>query len=237
MSEKLPAIQFYPGDWKKDPGVQALSFHDRGVWFEILLLMHESDQRGKLLLNGRPMPLEALSQLLGIDKQILQCTLDTLINYGVVSVCEETKALACRRMIRDEKLRQIRTEAGKKGGNPILLNQNSTTQLKLIPTPSSSTSSSKKKDSPLPPQAVDNSNARPGVGVVPSGKGGSGGFRIELKLKDADIQAARKKAPGWDIYHLMRIYDEGVPRRGIPNKPAPAFIEWCGSYTHGKPPN
>ena len=30
---KLPAIQFYPGDWHKDQGVQALDLTQRGAWF------------------------------------------------------------------------------------------------------------------------------------------------------------------------------------------------------------
>jgi hypothetical protein len=137
---KLPAIQFYPGDWRKDPGVQALSFHDRGVWFEIILLMHESDERGKLLLNGKPMPEPALARLLGLDNQNLTTTLTTLLDFGVASRCEETGAIMCRRMLRDENLRNIRKEAGSKGGNPILLKQKPTTQLKQKPTPSSSTS-------------------------------------------------------------------------------------------------
>jgi hypothetical protein len=143
---KLPAIQFYPGDWRKDPGVQALSFHDRGVWFEILLLMHESDERGKLMLNGQKMPDQALARLLGLDNQNLTTTLTTLLDYGVASVCETTGALMCRRMVNDEKLRTIRKNAGKKGGNPVLLkqkaNQNTTPQVKQIPTPSSSSSTS-----------------------------------------------------------------------------------------------
>lgn len=137
---KLPAIQFYVGDWKKDSGVQSLSYHDRGVWFEILCLMHESDQRGKLLLNGKKMPEDALARVLGLDNQSLTTTLTTLLTYGVTSVCEETGALCSRRMIRDEKLRQIRKEAGSKGGNPILVNQKSTTGVKQNPTPSSSSS-------------------------------------------------------------------------------------------------
>jgi len=137
---KLPAIQFYPGDWRKDPGVQALSFHDRGVWFEIILLMHESDERGKLLLNGKPMPETALARLLGLDNQNLTTTLTTLLEFGVASRCEETGAIICRRMIRDENLRNIRKEAGKKGGNPVLVKQKSTTVVKQKSTPSSSTS-------------------------------------------------------------------------------------------------
>jgi hypothetical protein len=139
---KLPAFQFYPGDWRKDPGVQALDFHDRGVWFEVLCLMHESEERGKLTLNGAPMPEDALARLLGLDKQILTTTLTTLLTYGVASRCDESGAIICRRMIRDENLRKIRANAGKMGGNPVLLKQNPTTHLKQIPTPSSSSSSS-----------------------------------------------------------------------------------------------
>jgi hypothetical protein len=147
---KLPAFQFYPADWRKDPGVQSLSFHDRGVWFEIVCLMHESEQRGKLMLGGQAMPESALARLLGLDKQNLTNTLTTLFEYGVVSRCEHTGALINRRMIRDEKIRKIRAESGKMGGNPALLNQNSNqrgnqnpkTMLKQKSTPSSSSSTS-----------------------------------------------------------------------------------------------
>jgi hypothetical protein len=118
----------------------------------MICLMHESENRGKLTLNGRPMPEDALARLLGLDKQILTTTLTTLLTYGVASTCEETGAIMCRRMIRDENLRQIRTEAGKKGGNPVLLKQNPTTGLKQNPTPSSSSSSSSSEEIPPNPQ-------------------------------------------------------------------------------------
>lgn len=117
---KLPAFQFYPADWRKDPGVQSLSFHDRGVWFEILCLMHESEQRGKLLLGGQPMPDAALARLLGLDKQNLTNTLNTLISYGVASRCDKSGALMSRRMVRDEESRNKSKEAGHLGGNPKL---------------------------------------------------------------------------------------------------------------------
>lgn len=143
---KRPSFQFYPADWRKDPGVQALTYHDRGVWFEIICLLHESEERGKLLLNGRPMPDDALARLLGLDKQKLNQTLSILIEFGVAQRCEETGALMNRRMVRDEALSKIRAESGKKGGNPVLLNQNPkqkpTTRLNQNPTPSSSSSSS-----------------------------------------------------------------------------------------------
>lgn len=158
MSNKLPAFQFYPGDWRKDSGIQSLSFHDRGVWFEILCLMHESEQRGKLTLNGRPMPEEALARLLGLDKQNLTKALATLIDYGVASR-DENGALINRRMVRDENLRKIRQEAGKMGGNPALVKQNPTKTKNGLnqnpnqtPTPSVSVSISEEREGAREPE-------------------------------------------------------------------------------------
>jgi hypothetical protein len=154
---KLPSWQFYPGDWRKDPGVQSLSYHDRGVWHELLLLMFESSDRGKLLLNGRPFPEDSLARLLGLDKQSLTTTITTLLASGVASRDPQTGALFNRRMVRDEEIRRIRAEAGIKGGNPVLLIQNRTSQDKQEittrvnqnPTPSSSFSSSSSKNKHL----------------------------------------------------------------------------------------
>jgi len=138
---KLPAFQFYPGDWRKDPGIQSLDYFDRGVWFEIMCFMHESTERGVLLLNGRPMTDDSLARLLGLDNQKLSSTLTRLMESGVAHRRDDG-AIFNRRMIRDEQIRYIRAEAGKRGGNPNLLNQKSTTQVIQKPTPSSSSSSS-----------------------------------------------------------------------------------------------
>ena len=139
---KLPAFQFYPGDWRKDMGVQSLSFHDRGVWWEMLCLMHESERRGVLVLNGTAMGEEILARLLGLDKQILTTALTNLLTSGVASREQDTGAIYSRRMVKDEKLRKVRAESGKKGGNPALLNQTYNQTAKQNPTPSSSSSSS-----------------------------------------------------------------------------------------------
>lgn len=143
---KLPAIQWYPGDWLKDPGVSALSYEDRGIWFHILMHMFNSEPRGKLTLNGQAMPVEALSRLLGLDNQKTTTTLTTLLTYGVASVEPDTGIMYCRRMVKDEKTRQIRIESGSLGGNPVLLKQKSTTKVKQKSTPSSSSSSSSSDD-------------------------------------------------------------------------------------------
>jgi biotin operon repressor len=99
---KLPALQFYPGDWKKDIGVQSLSMHDRGVWLEMLFLMHDSTRRGVLLLGDKPMPVEVLARLLGLTKESISETIDHLVSYGVTERESRTGALINRRMLREE---------------------------------------------------------------------------------------------------------------------------------------
>lgn len=147
---KLPSFQFYPGDWKRDAGVQALSYEERGIWFELMLMMFESPERGKLIFRtGTPIPEDAVARALGLDKQKVNQILSKLLEYGVASKDEETGIIYCRRMVRDAELSQKRAEAGKMGGNPNLLNQNlskTEAKRKQKPTPSSSSSISKEKE-------------------------------------------------------------------------------------------
>lgn len=113
---KLPAMQWYPGDWRKDPGVQALDYYDRGVWRELLDVMHESPERGRLVFpTGAPMPDSAIARLLGITEAEWKQIRSRLLSHGVASE-DEDGVLYNRRMVRDEHLRHVRAEAGRKGG-------------------------------------------------------------------------------------------------------------------------
>jgi len=123
MADKLPFIQFFTGDWKKDPGIQALDYEARGVWFEMLIIMHESDSRGKLTLNGDKMPDEALARLLGLDEAKTKQILGKILSYGVASEEQDTGIIYCRRMLRDIDLRKKRAEAGSKGGKQRAINK------------------------------------------------------------------------------------------------------------------
>jgi hypothetical protein len=87
--------------------------------------MFESSERGYLLLNGKPMSLDALARNLGLDKQILSTSLTTLLTSGVCHRRESDGALYSKRMVRDEGIRLKRSNAGSRGGNPVLLKQNS----------------------------------------------------------------------------------------------------------------
>jgi hypothetical protein len=125
---KWPFLKFATGDWLKDPAVRSLDPWDRGVWFDMLCLMHEGEQRGKLLLNGRAIPDHVVARMLGLSYEDgpgdfnrgFKTTLSTLEQMGVVAREQSTNALMNRRMVRDEILHQIAVESGRRGGSPIL---------------------------------------------------------------------------------------------------------------------
>lgn len=113
-SKKQPYMPFYIGDWKKDLGVQSLSFYDRQVWFELLMLMHDSEERGVLILNGQVPTYTHLCMLLHQHPTKLANSIARIKAAGVCSVREDG-AIYCRRMVQDTELSKIRSEAGTKG--------------------------------------------------------------------------------------------------------------------------
>jgi len=116
---KQPAIQFYWGDWKKDPAVQSCSLAARALWFEMLCCMSESSERGYLLTSaGKPMSDEQLTRTASADnvKQVRELKAE-LQEAGVFSIDAQGRIFN-RRMVRDESLIAVRREAGGKGGRP-----------------------------------------------------------------------------------------------------------------------
>jgi len=131
MPRHLPAFQFYPGDWRKDPAIQSLDYSDRGIWWELICFMHEAEERGQLKVNGRWLSDDQIAKLLGIPKQDWKQTRSKLEAAGVPGVDEETGGIYNRRMVRDEALRLQKVEAGRKGGQrsrpPTTRKQNGST--------------------------------------------------------------------------------------------------------------
>jgi hypothetical protein len=148
-SKKRPAIQFYPGDWRKDPGVQSLDYYARGVWFELLMIMHESEQRGRLILNGHAMTDADVAKFLGLSASKTKQTLAKLLSKGVASREQKTGALICRRMLRENEISAKRAAAGASGGQA---KRKQKTEAKQPSSSSSSSSTSvKKEESPPTP--------------------------------------------------------------------------------------
>jgi hypothetical protein len=120
---KQPYMPFYCGDWKKDLGVQMLSFHDRHVWFEMLMLMHDAERRGILRVGGRPLTLGQIAKLINLDNQTFLQAFEQIKNHNVCSI-DEDGAIYSRSMVKRAETSVKRAISGSLGGNPSLLNQN-----------------------------------------------------------------------------------------------------------------
>lgn len=141
---KRPAFQFYPADWRKDAALQSCSMAAQGLWVNLMCVMHECEPYGHLSVNARPMKTEQIARLVGLSPKECAALLTELADAGVSGVADGL--LMSRRMVRDERLRNVRADAGRLGGNPALLggkvNQPDNQTSKQSPTPSSSSSSS-----------------------------------------------------------------------------------------------
>jgi hypothetical protein len=167
---KRPAFQFYPGDWLRDPAVRSVSLAARGLWTDMLCLMFESDRKGYLCVNGKPVSAAVLARMTGGTTDEVSQLLTELEASGVFSRTEHGMIYS-RRMVRDENKRQLCKEAGKRGGNPVLLNGSTLkghskgsprvgVKPKLTPSSSSSSSETSEEVSPPLPPNLDTAEFR-----------------------------------------------------------------------------
>ena len=119
MTTRDPWMKFFPSDWRSDPRLRMCGLSARGLWIEMLSLMHESDPYGHLLVSGIAPTDAQLGVLVGAPSDQIPDMLGELETAGVFS---RTRAgvIYSRRMTRDEKRRQTGRKNGKFGGNPSL---------------------------------------------------------------------------------------------------------------------
>jgi hypothetical protein len=116
---KLDWMQFYPVAWRSDISLRRVSFAARGLWIDMLTIMHEAKPRGVLLVEGEIVKTDFLARLLGADVGEVERLLAELESAGVFSR-KKNGAIYSRRMEADEARRMKQSINGKKGGNPIL---------------------------------------------------------------------------------------------------------------------
>lgn len=113
-ASKRPAFQFYPSDWRTDPGLRLCSIPARGLWIEMLCLMHEGEPYGHLTRQGNPLTSVALARLCGEAVGDIEQWLAELRDNGVYSL-SDAGAIVSRRMVRDEQIRSTRAAGGELG--------------------------------------------------------------------------------------------------------------------------
>jgi hypothetical protein len=117
-----PFMKFYPQDWRADEKLRMCSLAARGLWLEMLALMHRSERYGQLLISGH-VPTDAqLAVQVGAPPSEVSALLAELESAGVFSRAA-IGAIYSRRMTRDAKKAKIARQNGKTGGNPSLRKQ------------------------------------------------------------------------------------------------------------------
>ena len=82
---KLPWMKFYPVDWRGDEGLRMSSLAARGLWMEMLTVMHGAEPRGSLRVNGAPLTSPQLAKLAGASPKETHALLRELEKAGVFS--------------------------------------------------------------------------------------------------------------------------------------------------------
>lgn len=120
MSERRqPWMKWYPADWRADPGLRMCSFAARGLWADLLALMHEGEPYGHLTINGRVPTSRKLAVMLGGTAKEIDALIAELMDAGVPSRTDDG-VIYSRRMVRDKAKQDTDRANGKGGGNPRL---------------------------------------------------------------------------------------------------------------------
>src|ERR1700735_3171018 len=93
--------KFYWADWRSDPKLRMCSLGARGLWMELLSLMHSSDEFAHLLVNGNSPSEQQLAILCGASVAEIRKFKAELEAVGVPGVREDGVWFS-RRMVRDK---------------------------------------------------------------------------------------------------------------------------------------
>lgn len=175
---KRPSFQFYPNDWTSNPNLRRCTFAEKGIWLDVMCLMHDQEPYGILrwplkeiaeAVKCRPADLSALVRkgvLKGDDKRLIDPFI--YVPRSGRKDGEPVELLAAQdgpiwyssRMVKDEYVRTIRGESTRFGEE-----QGAAPKVAHKPSPkpplgdgsssssSSSSSPSVKGDTPLKPPA------------------------------------------------------------------------------------
>lgn len=115
-------MKFYTSDWRSDPALRMCSMAARGLWIEMICLMHEANPYGHLLVKGQSLTDAQLAALVGTPPDQITALLGEL---GAAGVFSKTRAgvIYSRRLTRMAKKAATARNNGRKGGNPSLRNK------------------------------------------------------------------------------------------------------------------
>ncbi|WP_144445568.1 hypothetical protein [Inquilinus limosus] len=116
MPSKRPWMKFFPSDWQADQLLGMCSLAARGLWMEMLAIMHRADPHGHLLVNGKKPSDEQLAALARAPVDQVRALTHELEEAGVFSR-SRNGTIYSRRMTTDEKKRKDGETAALTGGS------------------------------------------------------------------------------------------------------------------------
>lgn len=115
-----PWFKFYASDWRGDAGLRQCSYAARGLWIDLLSIMHEANPYGFLLVNGKQQDARRIAAMLGGTERQVSALLAELEAAGVFSR-DEDGTIFSRRMLKDKAKAERDRANGQRGGNPDLV--------------------------------------------------------------------------------------------------------------------
>ena len=123
-----PYLPLYVQDYLTDEKLNACSAATQGIYIKIMCVLHKSEQYGTILLKQKdkqnPSNIKnfayKIAKLLPFTEEEIENALSELIDEGVMTLSEDT--LFQKRMVKDNKISEIRSSAGSKGAEARLQN-------------------------------------------------------------------------------------------------------------------
>lgn len=115
--KRRPWFKFHTQDWRADPNLRMCSPAARGLWADMLSLMHEAEPYGHLLVGGVAPSNEQLARLLSIPSDLIGDLIGDLSDNNVFSR-DADGVIYSRRMVRDAEIaEEAREHVSKRWGS------------------------------------------------------------------------------------------------------------------------
>ncbi|TAM02184.1 MAG: hypothetical protein EPN70_17545 [Paraburkholderia sp.] len=98
-----PSFQFYPGDWQANSNLRRCTHAEKGVWIDVMCLLHDSEEYGVLRW-----PLKEIAQAIGASL----ATLKSIVNKGVLKGADKGQTCAACIYV---------PRSGRRDGEPVTL--------------------------------------------------------------------------------------------------------------------
>jgi hypothetical protein len=113
-SAALPWMKFSPDRWQRDEALRMCGAAARGVWAELICIMHKADPYGHLLVRGKQPTDRQLSVITGLSMLEIAQGLMELEENEVFSRTDDG-TIYSRGMVRDMELHEEMSRRGSKG--------------------------------------------------------------------------------------------------------------------------